>query len=91
MSMSPLVRALLGVWIVVTVVWIAVLIYRTVLVRREEAEIFLARPDQLNPQQQAFIQRVERLSRPAWMLGVLSGLLLLAWLGLWIYQGLMGG
>jgi hypothetical protein len=89
--MSPMVRALLISWIVVTLFWIVLLVYRTMLSRREEEEIFLGRPDQLSPEQMALTQRVERLSRPIWTLGVLSGLLLIAWLGLWIYQGLMSG
>jgi hypothetical protein len=89
--MSPMVRALLISWIVVTLFWIVLLVYRTMLSRREEEEIFLGRPDQLSPEQMALTQRVARLSRPIWTLGVLSGLLLIAWLGLWIYQGLMSG
>jgi hypothetical protein len=91
MNMSPMVRALLLSWIAITVVWIILLVYRTLLSRREEEEIFLGRPDQLSPEQQAIMQRLERLTRPIWALGVLSGLLLIAWLGLWIYQGLMSG
>jgi hypothetical protein len=91
MNMSPMVRALLLSWIAITVVWIILLVYRTLLSRREEEEIFLGRPDQLSPEQQAIMQRLERLTRPIWTLGVLSGLLLIAWLGLWIYQGLMSG
>lgn len=80
---------LLVTWGVVTAILICVLIYRSMLSNREEDQIFLDNAsDGIASEQRALVMRIEKLGRPIAALVVVSGALLVAVAGLWIWQGL---
>ena len=77
-------------WGVITVVLVALVVYRGMLSSREDDQIFIDAAEQHHYKEQvAIIERMSRLTKPIIALAVLSGVLLLASAGIWIYQGLM--
>jgi hypothetical protein len=79
--------ALLIAWGVVTAVLVVALIYRSTLETREEDQIFLdAAGESMASEQRALVARIEKLSKPITALVVLSGLLLVATAGIWLWQ-----
>jgi len=79
--------ALLIAWGVVTAVLVVALIYRSRLETREEDQIFLdAAGESMATEQRALVARIEKLSKPITALVVLSGLLLVATAGIWLWQ-----
>jgi hypothetical protein len=75
-------------WGVITVVLVVLVIYRGTLSSREDDQIFIDAAEQHHYQEQvAIIARISRLTKPIIALAVLSGVLLLASAGVWIYQG----
>jgi len=82
-------QMLLLAWGVVTAALICMWIYRSALENREEDQIFLdAAGDSMAREQAALVSRIERLSRPITGLLVLSGVLLIAVGGYWVYQSI---
>jgi hypothetical protein len=79
--------ALLVAWGIVTAVLVIALIYRGTLETREEDQIFLdSAGDAMASEQRAIVARIQKLSRPITALVVLSGTLLAATAGLWLWQ-----
>jgi hypothetical protein len=75
-------------WGVVTVALICMLIYRSVLSTREEDQIFLdPAGESMASEQRALVTRIEKLGRPITALIVISGILLAAIAGVWLWQG----
>jgi len=82
-------QMLLLAWGVVTAALICMWIYRSALENREEDQIFLdAAGESMARDQAALVSRIEKLSRPITGLMVLSGLLLVAVAGYWVYQSI---
>jgi len=82
-------QMLLLAWGVVTAILVFMWIYRSALENREEDQIFLdAAGDSMAREQAALVHRIERISRPITALMVLSGLLLIAVAGYWVYQSI---
>lgn len=82
------IQILLIVWGVVTAVLICIMIYRSTLETREEDQIFLdSAGDSMANEQRAIVAKIEKLGRPIAALAVLSGLILVAIVGMWLYQG----
>ena len=82
-------QMLLLAWGVVTAALICMWIYRSALENREEDQIFLdAAGESMAREQAALVSRIEKLSRPITGLLVLSGLLLVAVGGFWVYQSI---
>jgi hypothetical protein len=77
------------VWIGLTLLWIALLAYRTVMASREEDQLFLGKGDEhMAADQQMLVGKLTKLGKPIWVLGVASGALFLTIIALWIWMGL---
>jgi hypothetical protein len=89
-SRSLILNLLMISWGVITVVLVALVVYRGILSSREDDQIFIDAAEQHHYKEQvAIIERMSRLTKPIIALAVLSGVLLLASAGVWIYQGFM--
>jgi hypothetical protein len=76
-------------WGIVTAVFLALLLWRNLLESHEDDQLFLdAAEDHMAREQRALVQRINTLSRPIMMTGILAGVLLLTSAGLWLYEGL---
>src|SRR5216683_5861375 len=80
---------LLIVWGVVTAIFLLLIAWRSVLSSHEDDQIFIdAAQEHMAREQRELIKKIESLSRPVMMSGILSGALLLLAGGIWIYEGL---
>jgi hypothetical protein len=74
-------------WGVVTAILAVLLIYRSTISMKEEDQLFLdAAESNLEKEQQEVRSRLDRLKPYTAILGVTSGLLLVASASLWVYQ-----
>jgi len=90
LSRSVVLDQLMISWIVITIVLVALVVYRGTLSSREDDQIFIDAAEQHHYQEQVeLIARMTSLTKPIIALSVLSGALLLASAGVWIYSGLM--
>ena len=88
-TLTPPVFYLLIVWGIVTAVFVILLIWRGVLSSHEDDQIFLdAAEEHMAREQRELVAKINTLSRPLLITGVLSGVLLLLAGTLWIYEGL---
>ena len=75
-------------WGVITVALVVLVVYRGTLSSKEDDQIFIDAAEQHHYQEQlVIIARISRLTKPIIALAVVSGVLLLASAGVWIYQG----
>ena len=89
-SRSLVLNLLMSSWGVITVVLVILVVYRGTLSSREDDQIFIDAAEQHHYQEQlVIIDRISRLTRPIIALSVLSGVLLLASVGVWIYQAFL--
>lgn len=85
---GPLLYVLIA-WGLVTIVFMLLLIRRSVLASHEDDQIFLdSSEDHIAKEQQELIAKINTLSRPILTSGIVSGVLLLVLAGLWLYDGL---
>jgi hypothetical protein len=88
-SRSLILDLLMISWGVITVFLVVLVVYRGTLSSKEDDQIFIDAAEQHHFQeQQAIIARISRLTKPIIALAVVSGALLLASAGVWIYRGL---
>ena len=88
-SQSLVLTLLMISWGVITAVLAILVIYRGTLASREDDQIFIDAAEKHHyDEQQAIIAKMSRLTRPIITLAVISGVLLLASAGVWIYGGL---
>lgn len=88
-TLTPPVFYLLIVWGIVTAVFVILLIWRGVLSSHEDDQIFLdAAEEHMAREQRELVAKINTLSRPLLITGILSGILLLLAGSLWIYEGL---
>lgn len=86
-SRSLLLDLLMISWGVITSVLVVLVVYRGTLSAKEDDQIFIDAAEQHHYQEQlVIIDRISRLTRPIIALGILSGALLLASVGVWVYQ-----
>ena len=82
---------LLIVWGVVTVTFIALIIWRSLLSSHEDDQIFLNPAEEgMARDQRELVGKINSLSRPLMTSGIVSGVLLLVMVGVVVYQGLKG-
>jgi|HubBroStandDraft_6_1064221.scaffolds.fasta_scaffold2628468_1 hypothetical protein len=86
---APLGYLLLS-WGVITGILVILVIYRATLSTREDDQIYIsnAGDHMMADEQRELIEKMNRLGRPILMLSILSGVLLLASAGLWVWNGL---
>jgi hypothetical protein len=88
-TLTPPIFYLLIAWGIVTAVFVILLIRRGVLSSHEDDQIFLdAAEEHMAREQRELVAKIDTLSRPLLISGILSGVLLLLAGGLWIYEGL---
>jgi hypothetical protein len=86
-SRSLVLEMLMTSWGVITVALVVLVVYRGTLSSKEDDQIFIDAAEQHHYREQlVIIDRISRLTRPIIALSVLSGGLLLASVGVWIYQ-----
>lgn len=74
---------------IVTVVFIALLIWRALLASHEDDQLFLdAAEEHMAREQRELVARISSLTRPIAASGIVAGALLLLIVGLWLYEGL---
>lgn len=80
---------LLVAWGIVTAVFVILFIWRSVLSSHEDDQIFLdAAEEHMAREQRELVAKIDSLSRPLMITGVLAGVLLLVAGGMWLYEGL---
>jgi len=88
-QLHGLVLYLLIAWGIATAVFLLLFIRRSVLSSHEDDQIFLdAAEEHMAKEQRELVAKIDKLSRPLMVTGILSGVLLLLAGGLWIYEGL---
>jgi len=89
-SRSLVLNMLMISWSVITVALVILVVYRGTLSSKEDDQIFIDAAEQHHYQEQlVIIARISRLTRPIIVLSVMSGALLLASVGVWVYQAFM--
>ena len=89
-SRSLVLDMLMSSWGVITVVLVVLVVYRGTLSSKEDDQIFIDAAEQHHYQEQlVIIARISRLTKPIIALSVVSGVLLLASVGVWIYQAFL--
>lgn len=89
MNSSSVIIPFISTWAIITVLWVLLLIYRGMIGRREENQLFLRRGDEaIGPEQQRLARRLNAVTPLVRWLGVLSLVLLVVVAGLWINVGM---
>ena len=80
---------LLIAWGIVTAIFLGLLIWRNLLESHEDDQLFLdAAEEHMAREQRQLVAKINTLSRPIMLTGVLSGVLLVVVAGVWLYEGL---
>ncbi len=89
--MSSTLEMLLVVWGVLTALLLVLLIYRSTLSIHEEDQLYLDEAEaHMQKEQDEIHAKLDRTTKPLWVLGSASALFLLVSAGVWLYQGLLG-
>ena len=85
---TPLTYLLL-IWGTITAVLVVLVIYRATLSTREDDELYLNKTadSMMAAEQRQIVSKLNKLTRPIVTLAVLSGVLLLASAGVWVWIG----
>lgn len=80
---------LLIAWGIVTAVFLGLLIWRNLLESHEDDQLFLESGEEnMAKDQQQLVAKINTLSRPIMLTGILAGVLLVLVAGVWLYEGL---
>lgn len=89
--LTPQLKILIVLLAISLIVWIVLILYKRKLEQEVEDKVLLGTtPERLSEKQAALLQKVDKASKPIWIFGTLTVLLVIATVGLWLYQGLMG-
>ena len=85
---GPLAYLLLS-WGLITTALVVLLVYRATLSNKEDDQLYLnkAEVEMMGSDQAVLITKLNRLGKPIWALAILSGILLVASAGLWVWIG----
>ena len=91
--MDALTTGWLGVmgvaWIGITLIWLVLVAYRAVIGNHEDDQLFLGKGEgQMATDQAVLVGKLNKLGKPIWAFGLLSGILLLTIIAAWIVTGL---
>jgi hypothetical protein len=76
-------------WVLLAVLWLALLVYRGTLTIHEEDTLFLSKGESKAAEEQhVIVDKLNRLSKPLWASGISVGVLLLFILGSWLYRAM---
>jgi predicted RND superfamily exporter protein len=74
---------------IVTAIFLALLLWRSILTTHEDDQLCIdAASEHMAQEQRELIAKITRLSKPIATSGIAAGALLLLIVGLWLYQGL---
>jgi len=80
---------LLITWGVVTAIFLALLLWRSILTTHEDDQLCIdAAGEHMAREQRELIAKITKLSKPITTSGITAGLLLLLLAGMWLYNGL---
>ena len=80
---------ILIVWGMVTAVFLALILWRSILTTHEDDQLCIdAAGDHMAQEQRELIAKITRLSKPITTSGIAAGILLLLLAGMWLYNGL---
>jgi hypothetical protein len=80
---------LMVVWGVVTAVFLALLLWRSILTTHEDDQLCIdSGAEHLAQEQRELFAKIGRLSKPITTSGIAAGALLLLIAGMWLYEGL---
>lgn len=89
MDLKLVLEGLLILWGAVTAFLVYLFIRRSVLVMKEEDQLFLDKAeDHIRKEQEQIVARITKLDKQVMWTGILSGVLLLVVAGVWVYIGL---
>lgn len=92
MTLTPELEILIILFGISLIVWIFLIFYKSRLSQQEDQQVFLGSAhERASEKQMALLNKVNRLSKLMWIFGLLTFGLLLAGIGVWIYQGLLSG
>jgi membrane protein insertase Oxa1/YidC/SpoIIIJ len=87
--LSPPVLYLLIVWGIATIIFIALMIWRSLLSSHEDDQIFLNPAEEMmEKEQRELVGKINKLSMPVMTSGIASGVLLLVMAVMVVYHGL---
>jgi hypothetical protein len=76
-------------WIGITLIWLVLVAYRAVMGNHEDDQLFLGKGEgQMAAEQAVLVGKLNKLGKPIWAFGLLSGALLLTIIAAWIVSGL---
>jgi hypothetical protein len=88
-SLTGTVLYLLIAWAIVTAIFLGLLIWRNLLESHEDDQLFLdSAEDHMAREQRELVGKINTLSKPILLSGILAGVLLVLTAGMWLYQGL---
>jgi len=90
--MNELTSGLLGylslLFVVLTVVWLALAAYRAALASREEDALFLTEGEAKEAEAlHVLVDKLKRLTKPLWVSGISAGVLFFVIYGIWVWRG----
>ena len=89
-GLSPLALLLIS-WSAVTAILLAMVIYRAIVGIHEDNQVFLDNAEAaLEREQVETLKRIRTLDRYIKIVGIVSGVMLIAMAAIWVYQGFYG-